>query len=411
MALDEHLLGERLREARENCGLSQQRAADKLALPRTAITLMESGKRTVSTLELARLAELYHRQVQDFFAATVEPEGEMLRALYRLVPSLEENSQARDDILRYLDICREGQAVEALLGSGKANAIPSYAIPQPRTVWDAISQGQKLAEEERRRLGLGYSPISDMAELIADQGVWSAGVQFPDSISGVCLHHRSVGMVVLVNVEHRRWRKRFSYAHEYAHALIDADRLVNVTSSVNSSDLLEKRANAFAAAFLMPEKGVREFMESRGKEKEPCSGLYDVASDKPIEARARKPAGMDVTPQDVAMLAYHFGVSYQAAVYRLKDQNYVNRRESEGLLGDQHLGKDFMRLLRYEEDDIDGHEAKPRDRELFDQVFSLALEAFRREVISRGRLLDICKKLEIEGRRAVEIAEATRRYA
>ena len=45
-------LGRRLRVAREARGLSQQAVADALGLARTAVTQMEAGNRSVSTLEL-----------------------------------------------------------------------------------------------------------------------------------------------------------------------------------------------------------------------------------------------------------------------------------------------------------------------------------------------------------------------
>src|SRR3990167_5249780 len=77
-------------------------------------------------------------------------------------------------------------------------------------------------------------------------------------MSGLFLHHASIGLVILVNDSHVRARRRFSYAHEYAHALLDRDRPVTVTSADNAAELIEKRANAFATAFLMPREGVGE---------------------------------------------------------------------------------------------------------------------------------------------------------
>ena len=67
MSFNPHTLGRRLREARENCGLSQQVAADSIGIPRTAVTQLEAGNRAVSTLELAQLAELYKQPVANFF--------------------------------------------------------------------------------------------------------------------------------------------------------------------------------------------------------------------------------------------------------------------------------------------------------------------------------------------------------
>ena len=59
-------LGEKLREAREYVGFSQDEVASFLKVPRTAVTNMESGQRKVEALELKRLAELYRQPVGHF---------------------------------------------------------------------------------------------------------------------------------------------------------------------------------------------------------------------------------------------------------------------------------------------------------------------------------------------------------
>lgn len=59
-------LGERLRQAREYLGLSQEEVATYLKVPRTALTGVESGQRRVEAIELKRLAELYRQPVSYF---------------------------------------------------------------------------------------------------------------------------------------------------------------------------------------------------------------------------------------------------------------------------------------------------------------------------------------------------------
>jgi transcriptional regulator with XRE-family HTH domain len=59
-------LGEKLRQAREYLGFSQDEVATFLKVPRTAITNIESGQRKVEALELKRLAELYRQPVGYF---------------------------------------------------------------------------------------------------------------------------------------------------------------------------------------------------------------------------------------------------------------------------------------------------------------------------------------------------------
>ena len=66
--IDEHIdratLSARLKDAREYRGFSQEEVALHLGVPRTAISLMESGSRRVGALELHRLAELYQTTME-----------------------------------------------------------------------------------------------------------------------------------------------------------------------------------------------------------------------------------------------------------------------------------------------------------------------------------------------------------
>ena len=63
---DRKTLGERLREAREYLGFSQDQVGTFLGVSRSALSLMESGQRKVDALELKKLAGLYKRSVGYF---------------------------------------------------------------------------------------------------------------------------------------------------------------------------------------------------------------------------------------------------------------------------------------------------------------------------------------------------------
>jgi len=63
---ESRLLGAKLREAREYIGLKQDQVASHLNIPRTAVSEIEKGKRSVSAIELKKLAHLYQRSVQYF---------------------------------------------------------------------------------------------------------------------------------------------------------------------------------------------------------------------------------------------------------------------------------------------------------------------------------------------------------
>ena len=266
-------------------------------------------------------------------------------------------------------------------------------------------------EQERRRLSIGNAPIGDLPELIGKQGIWTASAELDPAISGLFLSHPSIGLAILVNAWHGRARNRFSYAHEYAHALLDRERNVTVSSTDIASNMVEICANAFAAAFLMPAEGVSDILQSieKGQPSKVEKSVFDVAGDGRLDAEVRTaPGSQRITYQDAAMIAHHFGVSYQAAVYRLKSLQHVSAPQAEELLRQEIHGRNLLKALSLF-DDLEERPSKANyEKELISQIAYLAIEAYRREEISRGRLMEIGKALKIEGRQLFELAEAAR---
>ena len=147
-------MSRRLREARELASISQADAAEALGLPRTAVTQIEGGNRAVSTMELARLADLYRRPVSWFLAEAPDTEEDVVVALHRIAPGLDADTEVRIEVDRCVQICREGVSLEILLGREERDGPPAYREPVPRSTGEAVAQGERVAEQERRRLEL-----------------------------------------------------------------------------------------------------------------------------------------------------------------------------------------------------------------------------------------------------------------
>lgn len=405
MAFDQTIIGRRLKEARTNCGLTQEAAAESVGIPRTAVVAIEAGKRSLSTLELSQLAKLYHRPVASFFdeepAHAVEPADLILA---RQLPGYEDNQLVKDAVARCSELCQIAIELEALLDRRPRIAVPSYNLPAPRQTYEAIEQGILVAEEERRRLGLGFAPIADVSDLINTQGIWASGYNLPEEMSGLFLRYSSLRSIIIVKLKHPRTRKRFSYAHEYGHALLDRGMTGIVSTDKNSQDLIEKRANAFAAAFLMPQAGVHWFMGllDKGGASRRHQHVYDGAlEEEPDAERRAAPRSQRISFKDAAMLAHHFGTSYESAVYRLRDLRVIRPSEREALLEDSQkaAAREFIELV---------YPARPvdPDREFELEVAHLAIEAFQREEVSTGYLRNLGEKLGISGAKLVELAQA-----
>ncbi len=206
MPINQAALGNRLREARINCGLSQEAVAKELGIPRTAVVHLEAGSRAISTLELAEMARLYGRPIAEFFRESPAGEEDVLTAIGRISSEFQAHPEVQKQIEYHVHICQHGASLRSLLEFDALTAPPEYPLTAPASAWQAVQQGQAVAAEERRRFGLGDNPIPDMADLIASVGLWASGTNLPDEISGMFLRHSSIGMVILVNYTHPRAR-------------------------------------------------------------------------------------------------------------------------------------------------------------------------------------------------------------
>jgi hypothetical protein len=185
-----------------------------------------------------------------------------LQATFRIGTGTELSEQAAAQVSHAATLCREGVAIERLMGYKPRSGPPAYGLAPPQKKSDAVDQGVQTAADERSRLGLSDAPIGDMAEFISAQEIWAAGAEFQDEVSGVFLRHPEFGLAILVNLHHNRARKRFSYAHEYAHALLDRRTKINRCASSKNRDQLRGEGQRLRCSVHMP-PGVAALPSSR----------------------------------------------------------------------------------------------------------------------------------------------------
>jgi len=395
MSITQAELGRRLREAREACGMTQAQVGQHLGLSRPTVAQIELGNRAISGLELSRLAYLFGKDIRELVAEEAPHREDALVALFRLHPDLASQDDVQNALRQCMALGREISNLERVIGVDRTTStLAAYVQPKPKTKWEAIQQGERIALEERRRLGLGNTPLPDVAELLESQGVRTAQVTLPEEISGLTLIDPSVGMFVVANREHHLLRRRFSFAHEYCHLLLDQDQRGLVSRSNDRDKLLEVRANAFAAGFLMPMDAVRGFIQGLGKGQPSRmeAEVFDEAGS--VRARARStPGSQDIQIYDVVQMAHHFGVSRAAACYRLRSARLITQQELDVLLEQDRAGRgrEIEILLGLPEPD---HAAR---RDAFRRRFlGLALEAFRRGEISYAKLVEVATMVEVD---------------
>jgi transcriptional regulator with XRE-family HTH domain len=72
--MDPKLLGQRIRQARESLGLSQEEFANRVDKDQAAISEYENGKRKVAATELSHFAAVLNLPISYFYGDEAEPD-------------------------------------------------------------------------------------------------------------------------------------------------------------------------------------------------------------------------------------------------------------------------------------------------------------------------------------------------
>ncbi len=290
-------LGRRLRQARERSGLKQEDAASALGIDPTAIAKMERGTRRIGAIELMRLASLYREPVEHFFQNRLPSPEIRLSVKMRAGEALGSKTELMQSRLQRMisdDRWLEEQ------GYGDYRVTWERLPLELNDHTSAHEAGYSAADKFRECYNLGDSPIADLAVLADEIGVVVMRLPLgdhdaPDGCAAVDLETGAA--YVLVNSDKPRARRRFTLAHEIGHLAMGhvVRGEIAIDESVGSFTREETQANAFSAGLLMPEQGVEGTLR---------------------RAKARL-AGADEPLGWVVWLAAAFGVSEEAAAYRL----------------------------------------------------------------------------------------------
>lgn len=240
--MDKVLLGQRLAEARDLAGMTQESVARAVGLDRTAIVLLEKGERNLKVPELVEIAQTLGRPLSFF----VEPP--VPAAVSRRAAAL-----TAHDSTRALDVEIDQFAVDVrgLLAVGLLDPV---VRPEGARVPRTHSEAESTANTFRRQLGLDAAPIRDLGRACESLGLYTLVTALGDGgPDGGCLEvptaSGAVGAAV-INGDAASGRRRMTLAHELGHWLFgDA---YDTAASVDN----EKMINSFAIHFLAPRAGV-----------------------------------------------------------------------------------------------------------------------------------------------------------
>ncbi len=290
------ILGIKLRIERENLGLTQEELAKAVGLSSEFISLLELGKRMPSLDSLKSIAEFLKKDVSYFIR-------ERETAFERLFCQKTLNAQAISELKKFKKYCDDYLRLEEAAGR-RLELAPAYSHLSP----------ERLAIEERRRLGLGDSPIRNIFLLVEMNGlrVYRQALSEANKISGIFVYFEiKEAAFALINKNLSEADQAFVAAHMYYHYLRDryTDPIIDnpdvfMEEYVSLYHPREKFAQTFARRFLMPPTKVQAIIEK------------DLRSNR-------------LEYEDIVYLKRYFGVSTLAIIQTLKELEYIDYSQTK----------------------------------------------------------------------------------
>jgi Zn-dependent peptidase ImmA (M78 family) len=169
-----------------------------------------------------------------------------------------------------------------------------------------------MTKAELLRIHLGEDHNSPIDIFSLAQGIEALTiVYYPlgNTLSGMCIKGTDGRCTIAINSSMTLGRQRFSLAHEFYHLFYDDNMKSVCAKSIGTGNEVEKKADAFAAYFLMPRAALAAKADS-------------------LQAKH----GGKLNIQDIIRIEQYFGVSHQATVYQLSICGYINKEDRKELL-------------------------------------------------------------------------------
>lgn len=301
--VDKSALGQRLTQAREDAGMTQDGLGRAVGLDRTAISRLETGERKLSVPELVTIANALGRPLSHFVDEPVPA-----------IVSRRRDAMHAHDTTRALDTELGQFAADVRTLLDLKLLAPTERTAESRTPRDH-DEAESMAATLRSSLGLGNDPVGDLDAACERLGLYTfstpLGQGGPD---GGCVEvsasPETLGAAV-INGDAPAGRRRMTLAHELGHWL-SGDAYDSQASPES-----EKLINSFAIHFLAPRAGVNTVWNQH------------------VDWRTRDRA---------LAVGASFRLSWSATIGHLRNVNIISRDDHRTLSEDEPRSGDYLRL-------------------------------------------------------------------
>lgn len=365
-------LGERLKIARETANITQDAAAKVAGIARTTLVSIEKGQRSARLDEIQALSRFYGVSAN----ALLRQEAIHVDLVPRFRSLPETGDVGVEMAARMLnDLVKAEVELENILGIQKPHNYPAEKTILPG---DVRVQADHDAQSLRNWLGLGEGPVQNLFALLELQlGVRIYARKLDPKVSGLFAYDETIGACILINANHRKDRRTMTGAHELGHFIATRRRPEIYQDQKYENSREERYANAFANAFLTPARAVM------GKFREVTIGSTHL------------------TRRHIIVLANFFGVSRQAMVLRLEELDLTKNGTWDWFKDNGGITDEQVRqvLGSAAQDSIlsDGTQSS--------RLFLLAIDAWKKDLISEGQMSEMLKLDRKKIRELVDEAE------
>jgi Zn-dependent peptidase ImmA (M78 family)/transcriptional regulator with XRE-family HTH domain len=367
--VDPKVIGLRLAEARKARGVTQEDAAIHLGCSRPTLIAIEQGLREPKGEEIVVLAKLYGRKVSDLVRPG-EPLADLqphLRAVARQMKA--DGLDVAEGIAALQRFAEDYRRLERILSV----SLPTN-YPEVVTIGrgNPVSLAEDVADQERRRLGVGDQPVIHLRSLLeAEVGLRIAYEELPSRVAGMFAYSSEMGGVILVNRKHPPERRRATMLHEYGHLITDRFRPgIDYLSYPGRKPANERFAEAFSMAFLMPSTSVRRRFNRIVNE----SGDFQIS--------------------DLCRLSHFYYVSVEAMTLRLEGLGLIPKGVRDHLKEARFEARRAVRLLNLQQHPV-------KDDRFPDRYVFLAVQAFDQGELSEGELAALLRCDRVSARETV----------
>lgn len=240
------IIPERIREARESAGMTDEQFAEAIGVSRQSVGNYETGAVSPRGEVFSKIIAVT-RQPPGFFTTPRKHIAErFLTPTWRSLKRMQRPDRLR--ISRRLE-----WAYYATASLAEFVDLPPVHLPAVEFNFDHDDSEriEQVADELREFWNVGFGPITDLAPLLEYNGI--IVVEEPvrcDDMDAVSRWQGGRPYVLYAADEESNPRKLFNLAHELGHLVLHNGIEVNS----RNLDRMENQANRFAGAFLMPRR-------------------------------------------------------------------------------------------------------------------------------------------------------------